>query len=414
MVNTASQSLETKITGSFSTRFWLELFGNSAHFPIANILLEMLIEGPLEYLRAPDFYTIATAGLLQAYWLTRWQATSPPRRFWGNLIGPALYTLLEVLLEGPRFFSAPHHLAYWGFAFTIGALQALRLRLRLVAHLSAAIIVIENVTRTSILFFMYAIFETHANPMQTASLSAFFGDASHVFIGLLVLFFGLNVGLANLTADRYLGLLRETSARLKTYSEWLLGRDLLEQAFANPSALMLTRRERTILFMDIRDFTRWCEAQSPETVINLLNNYYQVTESIFARHRCIKFKLSADEAIAIFSDADSAIHAGLELRKQISELLSKSHLGVGIGLHSGLVVEGLLGSAGVKFYDVIGDTVNTAKRIESAARSGEILISENVRNGAGQKFHLDSVREINVKGKEKPLIVYSLENEGSG
>lgn len=408
MASTVSLSLETKITGSFSTRFWLELFGNSAHFPIANILLEMLIEGPLEYLRVPDLYTIAPASLVQAYWLTRWQATSAPRRFWGNLIGPALYTLFEVLLEGPSFFSTPHHLAYWGFAFTIGALQALRLRLRLAAHLSVAIIVIENVTRTAILFFMYAIFETHANPMQTASLSAFFGDASHLFIGLLVLFFGLNVGLANLTADRYLGLLRETSARLKTYSEWLLGRGLLEQAFANPSVLMLTRRERTVLFMDIRDFTHWCEVQSPETVVNLLDKYYQVAESILARYGCIKFKLSADEVMAIFSAADSAIHAALELRKQINELLSNSHLGAGIGLHAGLLVEGLLGSAGVKFYDVIGDTVNTAKRIENAARSGEILISENVRNIIGQTFRLGSAREINVKGK--PPTVYSLEN----
>lgn len=89
--------------------------------------------------------------------------------------------------------------------------------------------------------------------------------------------------------------------------------------------------------------------------------------------------------------------------------MSSCHLGAGIGLHGGLVVEGLLGSANVKFYDVIGDTVNTAKRIESAARSGEILISEHVRNGTGQKLHLDSGREINVKGKEKPLIVYSVE-----
>lgn len=151
--------------------------------------------------------------------------------------------------------------------------------------------------------------------MQTASLRAFFGDPSHLFIDLLVLFFGFNIGVANLTADRYLHLLRETLSRLRTYSEWLLGHSLLEQSFVNPSALMLTRRERTVLFMDIRNFTRWCEVQPPETVVRLLNEYYQVTESIFARYICIKFKLSADEVMAIFSDADSAIHAGLELRK---------------------------------------------------------------------------------------------------
>lgn len=211
MTDSISSPLETRITGSIPVRFWLELFGNSVHFPIANILLELLIEKPLDYLLAPDLYAIVTASLAQAYWLTRWQTSPHPRRFWGNLIGPALYTLVESLLEGPRFFSAPHHLAYWGFALAIGALQALRLGLP--AIFSASVIVIENVTRASILFFMYVIFEAYTNPAQTSSLSVFFGDTSHQFIGLAVLFLGLGLGLANLTADHYQRLLAEETQR---------------------------------------------------------------------------------------------------------------------------------------------------------------------------------------------------------
>lgn len=396
--------LETRIIGSFSTRFWLELFGNSAHFPLANILLELLIEKPLYYLRTPDLYTIVTASLVQAYWLTHWQTKPYPHRFWGNLIGPALYTLVESLLEGPHFFSTPHHLAYWGFALVIGALQELRPRLP--AIFNAPIIVIENVTRTSILFFMYAIFETYHNPTQTDALDVFFEDASHQFIGLAVLFIGFSIGLANLTADRHSRLLKETSAQLQKYSEWLLGRDLLMQTFVNSSALSLTRRERTVMFMDIRGFTRWSETQSPENVVNLLIQFYQATETILARHEIIKFKLSADEVMVVFPTADLAIQAALELRGQVNQLLSSEHLGVGIGLDSGLLVEGLLGSKEVRFYDVIGDTVNTAKRIESAAQSGEVLISENVRNTIGQAFSAGAKREIRVKGKENLLVVY--------
>lgn len=399
-------SLETRIGGSFSTRFWLELFSNTAHFPLANLLLELLIEKPLDYLRTPDLYVLIIGSLVQTYWLTRWQANRHPRRFWGNLIGPALYTLFEGILEGPRFFSAPHHLAYWGFSIAIGVLQALRLRLP--AVFNNPIIVIENVTRTSILFLMYAIFETHANPTQTASLNEFFGDASHQFIGLAVLFLGFIIGLANLIADRYLGLLKETSAQLKKYSEWLLGRDLLSQTLTNPSALSLTRRERTVMFMDIRGFTRWSETQSPENVVNLLTKFYQVTESILTRHSVIKFKLSADEVMAVFSTADSAVQAAFELRSPVNQLLSSAYLGVGIGLESGLLVEGLLGSVEVRFYDVIGDTVNTAKRIESAAQPGEVLISENVYNEIGQTVRTSDKREIGVKGKAKPLVVYPI------
>lgn len=308
--------LETRINGSFSTRFWLEMFGNSAHFPIANILLEMLIEKPLDYLRLPDPYVLIATSLVQAYWLTRWQTNPHSYRFWGNLIGPALYTLIEGLVEGWHFFDSPNHLAYWGFALAIGSLQAIRPRLPSI--FSVSIMVFENVIRTSILFFMYAIFETHANPKQTDSLYVFFSDTSHQFIGLVVLFLGLSLGLANSTADRHFSLLKETSAQLRKYSEWLLGRDLLIQAFVSPSALSLTRRERTVMFMDVRGFTHWSETQSPENVVNLLTEFYQVTETILTRHGTIKYKLSADEVMAIFPTADSAVHAALELRRQVN------------------------------------------------------------------------------------------------
>lgn len=211
MSKDVSSPVETQMSGSFATRFLLELFGNSAHFPIANILLELLIEKPLEYLRAPDLYVLLTAGTVQAYWLTRWQTSPRPRRLWGNLIGPVLYTSIESAFEGLHFFSAPHHLAYWVFALAIGILQEARPRLPVT--LQSAILVLENIVRTAILFFMYAIFENYANPEQTASLSAFFEDASHQFIALAVLFFGFNIGLANLMAEYYHRLLAEKTRR---------------------------------------------------------------------------------------------------------------------------------------------------------------------------------------------------------
>lgn len=211
MKRTDSPPLETHSSASFSPRFWLEFFGNSAHFPIANILLEFLIEQPLQYLRAPDLYALVAASMAQAYWLTRWQGLSHPRRFWGNLIGPFLYTLIETLIEGPRFFSTPHHAAYWIFALLIGVLQELRGHLS--AFLRPIILVLENTIRTAILFFMYAIFEIYANPAQTASLTAFFEDRSHLFIASTVFLMGLNIGVANFVADYYQRRLAEATMR---------------------------------------------------------------------------------------------------------------------------------------------------------------------------------------------------------
>jgi putative nucleotidyltransferase with HDIG domain len=196
---------------SFSTRFWLEWLGNSAHFPIANIILELVLEKPLDYLRAPDVYALIAASMTQAYWLTRWQDTPRPRRFWGNLIAPLLYTLIEGAMEGSRFFGAAHHLAYWVFAAAIGTLQELSFRAP--PKIRSVLTLAENLLRTSILFFMYILAERYTNPLQTTSLSAFFRDETHIFMGGTILFLGLVVSLANLTAQHYQQILAEETRR---------------------------------------------------------------------------------------------------------------------------------------------------------------------------------------------------------
>lgn len=399
-------NIETRLTGRPASRYWQELFRNSGQFPVANILLELLLEGPREYLFGPDMYAMLLAALVQAYWLSRWQAGPAPRRFLGNLVGPGLYTLIESSIEGMAFFYAPHHLAYWGFALAVGALQSLRPRLP--GTFGAFLLILEDVVRAMILFVMYAIFETSIDPNRAFSLREFLDESSHQFIALATLLLGVSVGLANVVAEGYLGLLRQTSAQLRIYSEWLLGRDLLGRVIADPEALLLARRERTVLFADIRGFTRWSEARPPEEVVAMLNQYYRTAEAVFARFRTIKHKFSADEVMAIFPRADHAAAAALELRERTEPLLAERHLGLGLGLHAGPVVEGLLGGVDVKSYDVIGDTVNTAKRIESAAGAGEALISESVLGLLESAFPVGAQRRIAVKGKEAPLIIYPL------
>jgi len=397
-------TLEKRIGGSPATRFFQEFFGNSAQFPIANILLELLLEGPQRYLGAPDAYAIALAATVQSFFLSRWQGGPHPRRFLGNLLGPALYTLIEVAMEGPRFFDSPNHLAYWGFAAAIGLLQSVRPLAP--STLRALVQVAEDVVRAGILLAMYAIFENATS--DAFHTKEFFADRSHQFVTLATLFLGLSLGLANLTAQHYQRLLRETAARLRTYSEWLLGRDLLEKSMHDPGSLTLRRHQRTVLFMDIRGFTAWSESRSPEVVVEMLNRYYHAAETTLASAPVVKSKFSADEMMAVFADPADAVLVARRLRHEISGLLSGQGLGAGIALHCGPLVEGLLGSMGVKFYDVIGDTVNTAKRIESAAASGELLISSAVVPALGADLRLGPKRLITVKGKEAPVEVYPL------
>jgi class 3 adenylate cyclase len=395
-------TLEKRIEGSPATRFFQEFFGNSAQFPIANILLELLLEGPVRYLAAPDAYALTLAALVQTRFLSRWQNGENPRRFWGNLIGAALYTAIEIGIEGTDFFASPNHLAYWGFAAAIGLLQSIRPAMPHV--LRGPVQVIEDVVRASILLVMYIIFESATGGLTQ---DGFFADSSHRFVALATLLLGLSLGLADLTARRYLQLLRETAGQLRTYSEWLLGRELLEKSMHDPESLTLRRHQRTVLFMDIRGFTAWSETRGPEEVVEMLNRYYHAAETTLAGTPVVKSKFTADEMMVVFPGPAQAVPAARKLRREISQLLAGHGLGAGIALHSGPLVEGLLGSMGVKFYDVIGDTVNTAERIEGAAAAGEVLISADVAAVLATE-ELGLKRQIAVKGKEIPIEVYPL------
>jgi class 3 adenylate cyclase len=399
-----ASALDARISGSFAHRYGQELLRNSGQFPIANLLLELLLQGWV-ILREPDAYVLVAAACVQAWVLTRWAAARPLARLAGQLVGPALYTLVEALLERHAFFSAPNHMAYWAYGAAIGVLQWAAPWLPGAAR--GAVAVAENVVRASILFVMYAIFETMSDPAPY-STRAFFADPSHVFIAVATLLLGLSAGLESRAAEAYLRLLRDTSRQLQRYSQWLFGAELLERVVRDPAVLSLARRERSVLFMDIRGFTAWAERCPPETVVQALNAYYAAAEPVLRRHAAIKMKLSADEILAVFARPRDAAACALALRDAADAALAPHGLRAGIGLHAGPVVEGLLGSEGIKGYDVIGDTVNTAKRIESAAAGGEVLVSLALRDAAGPGLVLGPRQDIAAKGKQAAVAACTL------
>ena len=392
-------SIDTAIEGSSRARFLLELFSNSALFPIANILLELLVDGP-GYLLDYRFYALALGALAQAWFLSR-REREPGGRFAGNLIAPAIYTTSEVAADGLKFFAAPHHIAYWLFALTIGALQAARGK---AGRFEGLLHVTEGFVRSMILLVMYAIFEGITDPGGGPS-KPFFTDPSHVFMAWAIGLLGLLGGFAAVASERYLALLRALSRRFRLYSEWLLGPALLEEAVRDPERLALKRLDRAILFCDVRGFTAWSEAQSPEAVVQALDAYYRAAEAVFEGNRPIRFKFSADEVMAVFAQPAVALSAARDLAEGAAMALEPTGLGAGIGLHWGPVVEGLMGGAEVKHFDVIGDTVNTAKRIEGAAGGGEILLSGDFCAAAGLPPR-EPARSLRVKGKAAPLAVH--------
>lgn len=406
MKNTSSEtSIEQRLSGSLASRFWRELFRNTGQYPIAIVLIESLTE-KWAYLTKPDLYALTLAAALQAYWFARSAERRPPlQRFLGNLIAPAVYSFNEIAIEGAKFFNKPHHVIFWIFAALVGLLDALQSEKP--SFSSNVILIIKNVVYSQILFASYIIFESYTNPTQTMTLKGFFNDPSHVFIGLATLILGLSSGAADVNARSYLLVLQETTEKLKTYSEWLLGKNLLGRAIDDPRAMRLSRQTRTVIFMDIRGFTHWSETRAPEVVADLLNDYYLSVERVLETFQVIKYKFTADEVMAVFITADEALRAAVELRARVSACLKQYQLGAGMGVHSGTLVEGLLGAHNIRFYDVIGDTVNTASRIEKDSAAGEIWASESVCAQL-PTLTVGAAKDLSVKGKDAPLRVYLL------
>ena len=409
IVSVSINELEKRIKGTANAEIVRELFTNSIHFPLANAILELLLasDHPLGYLRRPDLYVMSLACLIQAYFLGRWKYRGLSHRLFGNVIGPTIYTIFECALEGLEFFESPNHIAYWAFSFVIGLLQ--QMQAAAPGMFENLLLLGEHLVRTNILLIMYWIFEvSHAAavPPQDASFAGFLSDHSHQYLLIVLALLGLVIGFANITAANYLEMLRDTAKKLRRYSEWLFGRELLSQAVLDASVLTLQRRERGIIFMDIRGFTRWSEMKTPEEVVAMLNAYFDTAEMLWAKSDVIKVKHTADEIMAVFPTAAAAVQAALQLRALIGNFLRSHGLFAGIGVHCGPLVEGLIGSTDVKTYDIIGDTVNTTKRICDQAAGGEVLISQACYALVREFVTTLEPKMLTVKGKRDALQVY--------
>ncbi|MDO9068036.1 MAG: adenylate/guanylate cyclase domain-containing protein [Deltaproteobacteria bacterium] len=266
------------------------------------------------------------------------------------------------------------------------------------------LILVENVLRSSILAVMYWFIEMLTEP-KYSDPAIFFRNKSHIFMLLALLFISVIVGLDDARSQRFLNILRDTAEQLQTFSNWLFGRNMLSMALTDPASLSLVRRERTVIFIDIRGFTGWSEQQEPEIVVKMLNRYYEIAESVLGTTSVIMLKFTADEIMAFFADVSEASRAAYRLHNACTLELVEFGLSVGTGVNSGLVVEGLLGSSELKRYEIIGDTVNTAKRICSAAYGGELIVSKDVFQKSEGLFKLLEYRSIAAKGKNIPLEV---------
>lgn len=178
----------------------------------------------------------------------------------------------------------------------------------------------------------------------------------------------------------------------------------------------------TIFFGDIRGYTSFSETKQPEYIIEVLNEYFREAVEIIIKHRGYIDKFIGDAIMAAWGvpmmseeeDAIAAVSCAVEIQQLIASSKrtffkgEASNLRVGIGMHTGPLVAGNLGSDRRMDYSVIGDTVNVAARLEGVAKAGQVVITDSTRDLIGDHFKLKELEPVKVKGKEKPLKIFNV------
>ena len=176
--------------------------------------------------------------------------------------------------------------------------------------------------------------------------------------------------------------------------------------------------EGTVMFVDVCGFTKISETTSPDVVVTMLNTYFDAMVKEIMEQDGIIDKFIGDAVMAVFRGEyhlDRAIDAALAIRNQVNKIPNVENKEnfkpkVSIGIKSGEMISGNIGSATLKRldYTVIGDTVNTAARLQDAAKENQIIICEGCYEQVKEAFKCENLGNITMKNKAKPLTVYNV------
>jgi class 3 adenylate cyclase len=197
--------------------------------------------------------------------------------------------------------------------------------------------------------------------------------------------------------------------------------EIRDEILAGKVPMEGARREATLLFVDLRGFTAYVEANEPEEVVRSMRAYFTAMEKAVRAHKGVVLQYVGDEMETVFGvplqdpeHPDRAVRAALDMRGNLDALNrdrereGKAPFRHGIGIHTGMVLAGITGSEDRLSYALIGDTVNLAARIEDLAREfqTDILVSEETVKRLRGTYDLDPLQPQRVKGYSKPVKVF--------
>jgi adenylate cyclase len=207
--------------------------------------------------------------------------------------------------------------------------------------------------------------------------------------------------------------------RLRSRLSRYVGKNLVEKLINSKSDVFLEneRKEVSILFADIRSFSKISENLEAEEVVFMLNEFFSIMVDIVFRNNGVLDKFIGDQIMAVFGLIDAeeggayeAVKTSIEIQNATEALMNvrsengKETFKVGIGINTGNAIMGSVGSENRMDYTVIGDCVNIASKLEQAARGGEIIIGEETYLKILKSFRVEKVEEIRVADKAEPII----------
>jgi adenylate cyclase len=177
----------------------------------------------------------------------------------------------------------------------------------------------------------------------------------------------------------------------------------------------------TVFNSDIRGFTAMSENSQPEELVEMLNEYFELMVDTIFKYEGTLDKFMGDGIMALWGapvvhpdDAVRSVSCALEMGEALGQFnrrrmeKDQAPLAVGIGIHTGPLVAGYIGSSKALSYTVIGDVANTSARLCSVALAGQIVISETTHEALGGRFEIEELSPAKVKGKEKPLRIFNV------
>jgi adenylate cyclase len=183
-------------------------------------------------------------------------------------------------------------------------------------------------------------------------------------------------------------------------------------------SLSSEKRKVSLLFSDIRNFTGFCEILSPEEIVSYLNEYFTEMVNVIFSHQGTIDKFVGDAIFALFGapgpidnsekkSVESAIEMQIALRN-MKNIWVRKNFTMGIGINVGDVVVGNIGSMKHMDYTAIGDEVNVAARLQSIAKSYQILVSKSIYEATKSDFHYRDLGHVQVKGKKNEIEIFEV------